>query len=382
MRVIGLGSSRNRLELKTVITNGRNRSNVVDSHVTMNQLCIMKSFLILVALLAVPAILEAQSSVVTPTDITLRLSGTLQSRATFAHDDADRIGFGVRRARLRLFGELRENVRIFLQLEGSGASATFTDLRAEWDFADNTTLRVGRFVGAQPASMAITLHHEIDAIDRAPAADHWAQLTRGVDARDFGLEVLHKYGGLELRGFLHNGSNGQNLRTGIHADRPTEGLDKTHLNASVMVRYTPPGYPKSEIGVHAGTNPQRYGVVMAPYVEYSAHAYWGKKPGDQPTRLKADVIGLRRNDFGDPTMTGAGLFAGRLVREELELFGRLDVIDSFIYGNRTRTFITSGFTRKLTDWNNHLKLAWSMRTSEQPGNDPVHVVTAQWQVYF
>lgn len=342
----------------------------------------MKTHLLLAALLAAPILTIAQTPVtIASNDMKLRLSGTLQSQASLLSDTETRVGFGVRRARLRLGGEIRPDIRVFIQLEGSGVSATLTDIRAEWDINPNTTLRAGRFVGAQPRSMAVTLHYEIDAIDRAVTGDHWASITRGADARDYGVELVHRAGDLEVRGYLHNGGNGQNITGRIAAPQPSNNITKRHLNISGMVRWLPKSNPNQELGAHVGVNPKAYGT-MPRYVEASAHIYWGAKPGSQPMRVKADAVHVRRDEFGDPSMTGMSLFVGHLLNADLELFGKAEWLNSYVYNNDNRTFGTIGLTRKFGSWNQNVKAAYTLRLSDASNTDPVHMAVVQWQVYF
>lgn len=341
----------------------------------------MKSVLLFAALLIGIPFAQAQSPVtILSKDMTMRIGGTIQSQASLSSDMETRAGFGVRRMRLRWYGDLGRNVRLFMQLEGTG-NPSFTDYRAEWDMTDRTMIRAGRFVGTQPASMAFTLHHEIDGVDRAAIAEQWATATRGADARDFGLELVHRAGEIEMRGYLHNGSIAQNITGRIGAPQPSNNIRKEHLNVSGMVRWLPAAHPNREFGAHVGVNPKAYGATPR-YVEASAHAYWGVKAGSQPTRVKADAILIRRDAPGNPSFTGASLFVGRLLNEELELFGRAEWLDSFTFNQEAQTFGTIGVNRKLGSWSQNLKAAYSIRLSEAADTDPVHVAVVQWQVYF
>lgn len=341
----------------------------------------MKPIWIFAALLAAAPALEAQSPVIISSgDMKMRLGGTIQSQVSVSSDTDTRSGFGVRRMRLRWYGDLGRNVRLFMQLEGTG-TPSFTDYRAEWSMTERTTLRAGRFVGSQPASMAFTLHGDIDAVDRATIAEHWASQTRGSDARDFGVEVVHRIREFELRGYVHNGTNTQNITGRVGSPLPSGGIDKRHANLSGMVRWLPASHRNREFGMHVGVNPSAYGTVPR-YVEASAHAYWGVKAGSQPTRVKADAILLRRDQPGDPTMTGASLFVGRLLNEDLELFGRAEWLDSYVFNQDARTFATIGVNRRFGSWDQNLKAAYSIRLSDTAGVDPAHVAVVQWQVYF
>jgi hypothetical protein len=310
----------------------------------------------------------------------MRIGGTIQSQVSVSADTETRGGFGVRRLRLRWYGDLGQNVRLFMQLEGTG-TPSFTDYRVDWLATEHTTIRAGRFAGSQPAAMAFTLHSEIDAVDRAVIGEQWALATRGGDARDYGIEVVHRIRELEIRGYVHNGSNTQNITGRIGSGKPSGNIDKRHANVSGMVRWLPASHRNREFGAHVGVNPRAYGSIPR-YVEASAHAYWGVKAGSQPTRVKADAILIRRDAPGNPSFTGASLFVGRLLNEDLELFGRAEWLDSDAFNQQARTYGTVGINRKLGEWTQHLKAAYSIRLSEAASTDPAHVAVVQWQVYF
>ena len=342
---------------------------------------IMKTPLLLFAILFPPICATAQTPVtISANDMRMRIGGTIQSQAGISSDTETRAGFGVRRMRLRWYGDLGHNVKLFMQMEGTGTPA-FTDYRADWSVTDRTVIRVGRFVGTQPAAMAFTLHNEIDAIDRAVIGEQWALATRGSDARDFGVELVHRAGDIEVRGFLHNGTNTQNITGRIGAPQPSANVSKQHVNISGMVRWLPAAHPNREFGAHLGLNPNAYGNIPR-HVEASAHAYWGSKVGSQPTRVKFDAILLRRDSPGNRSLSGASLFFGRLLNEDLELFGRAEWLDSFAFKQEAQRFGTIGLNRKLGSWNQNLKAAYSIRLSEAANTDPVHVAVMQWQVYF
>lgn len=341
--------------------------------------------ILLFHLLTVSSISMAQTPVtISSGDMKLRIGGTLQSRATFLSNpnlnpafDETQYGFGVRRARIRLYGTISPKLRLFLQMEGSGATATFTDLRAEWDMTDRTMLRAGRFPGAQPQSMAFTLHHEIDALDRASIAENWARNTLGSDARSFGVELVHRLEELELRAFAHSGSNSRNIRGGVSDGNNNFGQNPAAFAVSGMVRYLPKSIANSEAGVYFGHNPTKTGDPRT-YSDGSAHLYWGSKVGQQPTRVKLDMISVR---FTNQTTYGASVFVGHLIGEDVEVFGRAELYDSDLDIGST-SYLTLGATKKLLDWANRLTFAYSMKSNDRESIEPIHLFTTQWQVYF
>jgi hypothetical protein len=318
----------------------------------------------------------------------LRIGGSLQTRVSFlsnpnlTNQPESQVGIGIRRARIRLLGDLRPGVRLFMQMEGAGTSATFTDLRGEWDMTPQTMLRFGRFVGAQPRGMALTLMFDVDAIDRPAIIEHWARSTYGADARDYGVEVVHRKGDVELRGFLHSGDNSQNFRVGISEASPSGGTRRGAIATSAMVRVLPSSIPHSEIGAHVGYNPTKSANALnRVYTDWSAHAYWGDKIGTQPTRLKFDAVGIVYADSGpvDQTTTGFSLLAGQLIRPDTELFARVERLDTTF---DQFAYVTAGASYKLWNWANKLTAAWSMRTDLNSNSDPIHILTLQTQFHF
>ncbi len=348
-------------------------------------------YLIFALLLTASSIGKAQTPVtISSGDMQLRIGGTLQSRVSYlSNPNLDpfapekQYGIGVRRARIRFYGTINPKVRLFLQIEGSGPTATLTDMRAEWDVTDRTMFRVGRFVGAQPQSMSLTLHHEIDALDRAAIAENWARTTIGADARTYGVEVVHRLDEFELRSFIHSGSNSRNIRGGVSDGNNHFGQNTAAIAVSGMARYLPKSHPNSEAGVHIGHNPTRASDPRR-YSDASAHVYWGSRVGEQPTRVKLDLIGVHFS--ARHATAGVTLFAGHLIRDDVEVFARAERYDGNTQGNRIdrgpNTYLTAGAHYKLLDWANRLTFAYSLKRNDSPIVDPIHLITAQWQVYF
>lgn len=340
-------------------------------------------------LLGMQSIASAQIPVSNLADGTkLRIGGTLQTRVSYMSNPnlsglpESQVGLGIRRARIRLFADPHPHVRLFMQMEGAGTSATFTDLRAEWDVTKSTMLRMGRFVGAQPRGMAMTLMFDVDAVDRPAVIEHWARTTYGSDARDYGVELVHRRGDVELRGFLHSGDNSQNFRVGISDASPSGGPKRGALATSAMVRVLPSSVPHSEFGAHVGYNPTKSANAMnREYVDWSAHAYWGDRIATQPTRVKFDAIGIVYADAGpvEQTTTGFSVLAAHLIRPDTELFGRVERLDTTF---NEYAYVTAGASYKLWNWTNKLTAAWSLRTDLNANSDPIHILTLQSQFHF
>lgn len=271
-------------------------------------------------------------------DINFRIGATFQPRFSFGSDiesENSRLGFGVRRLRFRTYVGIGSNLSFFTQLEGSGTNAQFLDIRIDYKVRPNLTLRVGRFAGAQPRAMALTLHNEIDGIDRIAIAEYWTKHQTGTDARDYGIEAVYKPNRFEYRLFIHNGFNQLNYKSSINDESATQFTTKDELAVSSIVRFFPNNSPDSELGIFAGYNATG-GAWGRPKNSYSfaAHAYHGAFPGHFPIRFKLDFIHTQFNKvFDTPStprianqrFTGVSGFTGYLARPSFELFAHAEI---------------------------------------------------------
>jgi len=279
-------------------------------------------------------------------DVSLRLGLTLQPRFTYAFEDensssVERLGFGVRRFRLRTFAGFGDDFRLFAQLEGAGTSAQVLDLRVEYSPVSNLWIRWGRFAGAQPRSMAFTLHSEIDMVDRAAIADYWARNTIGADARDYGIELLYRPSKTEYRIFFHNGDNRNNYRSGPADDNMTENRNHKGLAISTSIRYFPSNDAHTDLGGYLGINTSKNNYSIHPsmpgmgrsFVSASIHGYRGTFAGHFPIRVKFDALMIRYEELTqnainlNQTFTGISLFGGYLIRPDTEIMIRAERVD-------------------------------------------------------
>lgn len=339
--------------------------------------------------------------------VAVRLGGTLQPRITYGSElDAtgarqERIGFGVRRLRLRLYVDIGERFGVFLQMEGSGESAIWQDLRGEYRVTEDLTFRAGRFAGAQPRAYARTLHSEIDAIDRPAISEMWARMTIGGDGRDYGMEALWITQKWELRGFFHNGYNRWNYSSGIGRNPATAGIGTDGFAFSGAATYWPAGRDRFEAGLYGSVNTTgnvltELAQIGRNYVSYSAHAYWGPRPGDQPFRIKSDFIGISFQEvapFEIQNYLGVSLFGGYLIASHIELFamGELWHDDGTGMGITNQFFGTAGGSFSFSAlkgrpfYHNRVIAAYTFRTAEARSVDfdnLTHVAMIQAQFYF
>ncbi len=282
---------------------------------------------------------QAQSPVnVAGQEINFRIGATFQPRISLGTDiESENIstGFGVRRLRFRTYVGIGSNLSFFSQLEGSGTNAQFLDIRVDYKPHQDLTIRFGRFAGTQPRSMALTLHNDIDAIDRIAIAEYWTKYQSGTDARDYGIEAIYKPNQFEYRLFLHNGSNRFNYRSSINDIYTAQYSSRNEFALSSIVRYFLNNTTDSEIGIFAEYNATG-GASGRQKNSYSiaAHAYHGAFPGHFPIRFKADFIHTQFNDVLDPTtlqrnvdqqFTGISGFTGFLLRPDTEIFAHSEI---------------------------------------------------------
>ncbi len=335
-------------------------------------------------------------------DVSIGLGGTLQPRVTFASDEEkQRVGFGLHRLRLRFLTDVGQNIGIFLQMEGSGASAYWQDIRGDYLLNEKLTLRLGRFVGAQPRAYARTSHARIDAIDRPAISEKWARMTIGGDGRDYGVEALWNTPAWELRAFLHNGYNGWNFGTGISRTPLIDAVETDGRAFSAAVTHWPYQRDQLEIGAYASINTSQNPLTVIDgigrnHISWSAHAYWGPSQGDQPYRVKTELIGISYEEVasvGAENYVGGSLFGGYLVVPHIELFA----MGEYWYGDGGKrdafgqVFGTLGGAYSLSALQgrpftlNRIVVTYSLRTRESDSirfENASHVMMMQAQFFF
>lgn len=335
----------------------------------------------------------------------LEFGGTLQPRVSYGvadGGDAERVGFGLRRARFRadaFFGE-RYGVHYDVGL-GSGR-LTSIDLFVFYAPTPSLRIRGGLLPVAQPRAFVFTPMTRIDAVDRPAIADHWASNTIGGRGRDFGVSMEYSAGGATVELSLHNGSGSFDRAEGNFRETVIgfqEGPTLPDLAAGAYVSYEPTAVPGFEIGGYTGYNGSRNantapegGDAGRRYVSYSGHLYWGAEPGSQPFRFKADVIGVRYESIRSGgtrfdeqhTIGGAVLGAARMTSYS-EVFARyerlyadLDMLEG--------DYVTAGLSyspsarRGAAYWRERFTLAYTNALPDEGAT--VHLVVFQAQLSF
>lgn len=321
-----------------------------------------------VCLLALPA--SAQNRPVVPSDdsVGVRLGATVQGRFSAGYASLDggdarsRVGFGLRRIRLRVDADLAERFGLHIQLEGAGTAPIITDTYGFYRLADGLRVRLGRMVVAQPRSLTLTSHAAIDAIDRAAIAEVWGAQTIDEGGRDFGIDLVYATNRTTLMAGLYNGDGSWsrargNFREGISDGAPTGTVDQTGLAASVYGHHELRALGGLELGGHASFNAaENPNTAGRTYASYSAHAYWGAVPGSQPIRLKADVLGIVYEEVpaaatpgavldadGAQQTLGASLLGAVRMHPSTEIFGRIEqYTPNLNLDDREERYVTGG----------------------------------------
>jgi len=310
------------------------------------------------ALTGLGASADARPFTASSDELKITVGGALQPRVSYGIDDesaTDRFGFGLRRARLRASATWA-NVVLGFDVDLS-AMAPF-DLHVGLTPAEGWHVRVGYFAGAQPRGLIPTGLAVIDGVDRSAILERWARLTIGGAGRDVGADVTYANRYVTASLWLHSGYGGfargvANVLQSPSGHAAAGADERSGFALSGALAFTP--QDGLEIGGFASHNTAGGAPVAFPagfertVTSWSAHAYYGPKPGSQFLRLKAEVVGLSvTGDAGGPAVaTGpppevdlshigaAGTAALGLIPHG-EIFGRFEVFDEDDGGDLTR----------------------------------------------
>lgn len=338
-------------------------------------------------------------------DLELAFGAALQPRVSYGHDEGvmvtDRLGFGLRRARVRMSATWGI---AFVEMDADLSVMAPFGLYAAVAPTDRWTIRAGYFAGAQPRGLIPTGLTVIDGVERAAIIERWAQATIGGPGRDLGIDVSYRNRYVSASLWLHSGFGGlsrvaANFHRSPSGHDATGGVDRTALAISGSVGFTP--QDGLELGGHFSHN--RSGgapAALTPGVErtvssWSAHVYWGANPGSQRLRLKAEAVGIMTSgDAVEPGGSGpgevdtsqigaAGTAAVGLLAHD-ELFVRFEVFDEDDGGDLSR-YLTAGLMFSLSALDGgpfereRLTLAYSRATR---GDDTDHFAVLQGQWLF
>ena len=340
-------------------------------------------------------------------EIDLTWSATVQPRASYGLDEVDdetseRLGFGLRRARLSLDAEFGDTYGLFYDVDLAGAGLTTISLFGYVKPQDGLLIRFGYLPGAQPQAYIPTPMTRLDLLERAAIAELWARGTIGAAARDFGVDATLTSGKLDASLFVHTGDGSfgplrGNFSRSVSTLSATGGVARTDLAVSSSLRLRDAGLDGLQVGAYASYNSSAnpntaVQNIGRAYMSWSGHAYYGAVPGSQALRLKLDVIGVSYEEIssqGNPvvaaqnTLGVSALAALRLI-DGMELLARVEnyMPDN---GGSDVTFVAAGLSfspsarRGLPYQRERITLAYS---SALPDGRSAHLVEVQGQVSF
>ena len=321
----------------------------------------------LLGLLVTPLLLHpasAQTPLLSDSTISTTLKTSLQFRASVLDDggtNTEQIGFGLRRARLQYRISVRDRFEIFMQVEGQGPK--LLDANLTYRLTPRFRFTGGRIQGPQPEAFTPTPFFRIDAIERPFIARNWAAQTVGGDGRDFGLQAVYTASRLQARLFLSNGDGsyrriGGNLRRDLNLDSFTGGTDEDGLAVSGDVSWQPRAVSGLDLGGHLSYNGSRNPNTAIgrsgpgrQYASASTYLYWGRVPGSQPVRLKADALLIDYSENGtapEQTTGGLSLLAAVQPVMSTEVFARAERLERDLGEDAGATFLTAGASLSLS----------------------------------
>lgn len=288
--------------------------------------------------------------------VNIEFSGQIQPRLSYGwvENGDDRLGYGLRRARLATTATLTEQAGLYLRFNAGAGNVAGVDAYAfytsgPWSF------RVGRFSGAQPRAFGLTSSQRIDAIDRSAIAERWGQRTIGSDGRDFGLQAQRRQGHTTWALMLGAGDGSWDRARGLYRESISSG-DVTRGGDQAGLAVTLAGQRQSKnigglvfggfAGVNTAESPTTEGRT---YSTYGGHLYYGAAPGSQPLRAKLDLIGLRFEEVGEvrESSLGISLLGAARIHEAAEVYARYEYDD--VTGTIDETqFITTGASLSLS----------------------------------
>lgn len=351
----------------------------------------------LVAFLAVPPA-AAQTPLLLTEDATLSLTGGIQPRVGLGIEGADsteRIGLGLRRARLQFRITLLDRVGMEYDVDTTPGDLRSVDLFAFYDVSENVQLRAGRLPPAQARGFIPTSYTRIDAVDRSPTDERWAAGTLGSSGRDISFDLTAELGRTEVQVTLHNGTGGfsrdtDNFRESGSSSSVTRGGDDTALALSAAVHHggsTGLSYGGFVSGNARGNEQTTFDDVTRRYVSAGTHLYYGERPGSQPLRFKLEAVATQYEavDGFRQQSAGAGVFGAIRAFSYGEVFVRgdrfwVDVDDrGEVYGTFGASYSPSAALGR--DYRD-LRITTSYLVRRNDDGEIGHLVKLQGQIVF
>jgi len=289
-------------------------------------------------------------------------------------------GNGIRRARLR--GKMTKGqVSAFVQYDA--VSSYIVDAQIDYEFTDNLTLRMGRFVGAGSQAGGNTSHTAIDFAERSIVGRNWASAVGRSDYRTFGMAIIGKFNRYHYQIMAQNGNNSLNLlpygTKSSHSIEDTGAIPQLDFAISTKIGSA------MDVGLHYGLpNEDRINVS-------SATGFFYFRPADYTKgkfRSKFDFARVVNHaNAEDEVSLGWGLGGFYMLSEKIELGAGYQNWDENTDADKDgvgNILLAATYSPNPDHWKDSLfKLVATFKTAEADYEplDPmiIHVV---WQVYM
>lgn len=331
-------------------------------------------------------------------DATLSLSGGIQPRIGMGiegSDGTERLGFGVRRARLQFRLTLLDRFGMEYDVDTTPGDLRSVDLFAFYDLSETVQLRAGRLPPAQARGFIPTSYSRIDAVDRSPMDERWAAGTLGSSGRDIALDLVAERGELAVQVTLHNGTGGfsrdaDNFRESGSASSVTRGTDETALALSASVHHGGPtglSFGGFASGNARGNDQTMLDGVSRSYVSLGTHLYYGERPGSQRIRFKVEAVATQYETVRGFQQRSAGLGVLGAIRafRHGEVFARGDRfwedVDKrgHIFGTFGASYSPSAALGR--DYRD-LRITMSYLLRQNEAGEMAHLIKLQGQIIF
>jgi len=298
----------------------------------------------------------AQNVSTSRSSVTIEFSGQIQPRLSYGwvENGNDRLGYGLRRARLATTATLNDQAGVYLRFNAGAGNVAGVDAYAFYN-SGAWRFRAGRFAGPQPRAFNLTSSQRIDAIDRAAVSERWGQRTIGSDGRDFGVAAQWQRPQTTWALMVSAGDGSWDRARGLYRESissgdVTRGGDQAGLAVTLATQHQSTRLNGLVYGAFAGVNTAESPTTDGrTYSTYGAHLYYGANPGSQPLRAKLDVIGLRFEEVGDvrESSLGVSLLGAARIHEAAEVYARYEHDD--LTGTIDQTqFVTGGASLSLS----------------------------------
>lgn len=346
----------------------------------------------------------------TQMDVGLDLGGLVQTEASYgwiqnteAEEERTRLGFNLRRVRLRATAQVGPKAGAFIHLDADDGDFGILDAFVFYAFNPRLRFRMGRMASAQPRALIPTPVVAMDATERAAIALLWNGGTLGMKGRDFGIDLRYKTAQAEAILFVHHGDGSfDRLRStyqpnivGDVTGGAAWGVED--MAVSGYLAFTPKSLRGVEVGGFMGYNGRKNPNTTVndegrEYLSYAGHLYWGALPGSQSVRLKADVIGVAYEEtpvVSSQQTLGLSLLGAVAVHRAAEVFARVESYNPNLDAEGLQLlFVTAGMSFSLSQLRGRpyqqerITFGYNTRLAEVDDVPTHHLAVLQLQLAF